>query len=376
MKSLPFKTSRIASIGLELEFQIIKPNSFALISRSKELLRSIRESKYKALIKPEVTQSMIEINSSVHDSVSNLLEEIKNIQSFLVEQASAIHILFCGGGTHPFEKWSRQKIFPLARYKNLAHHYRYLSKRSTVFGMHVHIGCKNSDDALYLTHALTRYAPHFIAMSAASPFYQGIDTGFDSTRLTIFSNFPSSGVIPYLLTWNEFSEYFYKMRNLKIISSMKDFYWDIRPKPEFGTVEVRVCDTPLTLEKAALITAYIQALSLYLMEKKTVVITPDLYYLYCYNRFQACRYGLHGNIYDPETCKQVAMIDDIFETIKKIERHANTLGNMPYVSKLMDELIKKRNDASLLRQLFKQTNSLSKVVDEQCRIWQQPESPP
>src|SRR5262249_27038602 len=150
--------------------------------------------------------------------------------------------------------------------------YTYLSKRSTVFGQHIHIGCKSGEDAIYLTHALSRYVPQFIAICASSPFYQGVDTGYASSRSTVFNAFPLSGVMPYLITWNEFSEYYYKMRNYGIIGSMKDFYWDIRPKPEFGTVEIRVCDTPLTIRTAAIITAYIQALSLYLLEEKPIQI--------------------------------------------------------------------------------------------------------
>lgn len=372
MKLLPFKESKTASIGIELEFQIIDPNSFSLISRSKELIRNIKESIYNEQIKPEVTQSMIEINTSIHHSVKEMLDELQDIQQFLLREAAELNILFCGGGAHPFQKWAMQKIFPSMRYKTLSHKYRYLSKRSTVFGQHIHIGCKNAEDALYLTHALTRYVPHFVAITAASPFYQGVDTGYQSTRLTDFSSFPTSGVIPYLTTWKEFSNYYYKLRQVKIISSMKDFYWDIRPKPEFGTVEIRICDTPLSLRKAAIITAYVQALSLYLLEEKPITISQDLYYLYNYNRFEASRYGFDGKLVDPHSYKQCLIIDDIYETLKIIEGYTNRLNNLPYTAQLVDDLISKSNDASLLRQLVKQHGSYAKVVQEQCKIWSQP----
>lgn len=369
MKLVPFKTSSSGSIGIELEFQIINPNSFSLISRSKDLIRSIQNNKYSAMIKPEITQSMIEINSSIHYSIKDMLDELNEIKIFLLQQAYEMNVLFCGGGTHPFQKWSMQKIFPSVRYKNLSHIYRFLSKRSTVFGQHIHIGCKNADDAIYLTHALARYVPQLIAMCASSPFYQSIDTGYHSSRLTIFSSFPSSGVIPYLTQWEEFSDYFFKMRNLKIISSMKDLYWDIRPKPEFGTVEVRVCDTPLTIKKAVIVTAYIQALALYLLEEKPFHLSPDLYYLYTFNRFQACRYGFEGNYIDPNTHQRYLILDDILNTMKKIERYANQLNSMPYLSQLMTDLVNKKNDATVLRQIYKQVSSFTKVVDQQCTIW-------
>src|SRR5829696_837873 len=167
MNTISFKKSEAGSIGVELEFQIINPRTYALISRAKDLIRSIKESKYQLRITPEITQSMIEINSSIHYSAPDMLNELMEIQSFLLDQASHLCVRFCGGGTHPFQSWSVQKIFPTLRYKNLSKKYQYLSKQSTVFGQHIHIGCENEDDAMYLTHALTRYVPQLIAISAS-----------------------------------------------------------------------------------------------------------------------------------------------------------------------------------------------------------------
>lgn len=372
MRLLPFKKSSLVSIGVELEFQIVAPRSYALVSRAKDLIRNIRESPYRARITPEITQSMIEINSSIHHSPQEMLEELANLQGFLLAQAAEMNVAICGGGTHPFQRWTMQKIFPTIRYKKLSRKYRYLSKRSTVFGQHIHIGCTKAEDALYLTHALARYVPQFIAICASSPFYQGIDTGYFSSRSTVFNAFPLSGVIPYLINWREFSDYFYKMRKLGIIATMKDFYWDIRPKPEFGTVEIRVCDTPLTIKKAVLIIAYIQALSLYLLEERPIQVSDDLYYLYNHNRFQASRYGFEGDFINPYTMQHNLIIDDLIDTVKKIEKYALQLGNSDYVALLVDDATKNINDAALLKQFFKQGGSLPKVVAEQCRLWSEP----
>lgn len=372
MKILPFKLSESGTIGVELELQIINPDSYALVSRAKELLRNIKQSEYHTRIKPEITQSMIEINTSIHHTSQEMLEELTELQNFLLLQAQNLNITFCGGGTHPFQRWAMQKIFPIARYKQLSKIYRFLSKTATVFGQHIHIGCKDGEDAIYLTHALARFVPHFIAICASSPFYQGTDTGFNSSRLTSFNSFPFSGLVPYLLTWREFSEYFYKLRNLNIVSSMKDFYWDIRPKPEFGTVEIRVCDTPLTIKKAVMVAAYIQSLCLYLLEEKFIHIAPDLYYLYGYNRFQACRYGFSGEFIDFNTRDRTSIGEDIKNTIKKIERYANQLNNMGYITLLIKDVINDDNDSKLLRQIYKEFGSFPKVVEEQCKIWRTP----
>jgi carboxylate-amine ligase len=369
MKLLPFKSSDELTLGVELELQIIDPLTSDITHRAKELLRIVKESHFHGKIKPEITQGMIEINSSIHHYSADLQTELFQIRDFLISKGNELGVNFSGGGTHPFRKWSLNKIFPTKRFKILSSQYRYLSKRSTVFGQHVHIGCKNADDALYLTHALTRYAPQFIAISASSPFYQGVDTVYDSTRTTIFTAFPTSGVIPYLPTWTEFSDYFYKMKKLGIIQSMKDFYWDIRPKPEFGTVEIRVCDTPLTIDRAVLLAAYIQSLSSYILHERPIKVTHDLYYIYNYNRFQASRYGFSGGFIDPHTLQHTTIAEDILKTIKIIENNANKLGNIGYIIQLSKNVINNYNDAALLRDRFKMTGSLHKLVLEQCDIW-------
>lgn len=369
MKILPFKSSNPVSLGVELEFQIINPRTFDLISRAKDLITQIKGSQYRKLIKPEVTQSMIEFNSSIHTGATSLLIELLEMRNLLLQLGSQFNVLFSGGGTHPFQKWELQKIFPTKRFKTLARQFRYLSKRSTVFGMHIHIGCANCEDALYLTHAFGRFVPQFIALSASSPYYQGVDTGFDSSRMTIFTSFPLCGTIPYLTTWQEFSTYFYKLKKIGIVETMKDFYWDIRPKPEFGTVELRICDTPLTFQKVVMIAAYAQTLARYLLDNKPTFPLRDLYHLYNYNRFQACRYGLKGEIIEPVNFRRIPIKDDILNMLNLIYKHPSLLNNQDLLSQLKENLDKAENDAFELRTIFKKTGSLTQVVQEQCQQW-------
>jgi carboxylate-amine ligase len=369
MRKLPFKPSSEVTIGIELEYQIVDPMTYDLIARAKDLIRNIKGSSFQKYIKPEVTQSMIEVNSGIHQSPAGLYQELLEIRDFLQHEGKKIGVLFAGGGTHPFQKWSLRKIFPSQRFKKLSRQYRYLSKQSTVFGQHIHIGCKSAEDALYLTHALGRYVPQLIAINASSPFYENEDTGFHSSRLNIFTSFPSSGVIPYLTDWQSFSNYFYKMRKLGILETMKDVYWDVRPKPEFGTVEVRVCDTPLTLHSAVVIAAYLQTLSLYLLEERPFDITPDIYCLYGYNHFQACRYGFEGNFVNPITSEQNLISDDILQTLVNIEKYSKKLNNREWLNVLKSKVKRNQDDAILLRETFKKTASLPQVVRKQCLLW-------
>jgi carboxylate-amine ligase len=265
MSLMPFAPSRPLSIGVELELQLLSCNDYNLASSAPDVLRRVEKRAHPGEIKPEMTRSMIEINTSVQQEYTGLVEELRALRDVVSEAGRFLNVAVAGGGTHPFQHWSEQKIFDAPRFHHLSELYGYLAKQFTIFGQHVHIGCPGPDEALHLMHMLSRYIPHFIALSASSPFVQGHDTGFASARLNSVFSFPLSGRAPFVLRWNEFERFFGKMTGTGVVESMKDFYWDIRPKPEFGTIEVRVCDTPLTVEIAAAIACYILAMSRYNM---------------------------------------------------------------------------------------------------------------
>ena len=248
----PFGPSQALSLGVELELQLVNTVDFDLTSGANDLLELLARKPFPGTVTPEMTQSMIEIATSIQTVHAPLLAELRGMRDTLVVACDRLNIGIAGGGTHPFQRWSEQRVFSKPRFEQISQLYGYLAKQFTVFGQHVHVGCASGDDALFLLHALNRYVPHFIALSASSPYSQGVDTLFDSARLNSVFAFPLSGRAPFTLNWDEFANgYFTKMEATGVVKSMKDFYWDIRPKPEYGTIELRVCDTPLTVERAA-----------------------------------------------------------------------------------------------------------------------------
>lgn len=372
-QNLPFTASPLLTLGVELELQLVDPLTYDLIGRALELLRHMRQIQKKQLhswvIRPEITQSMIEINSSIHEHIDTLKIELTSARDYLTNQANILNVLFSGGGTHPFQKWGDRQILNIPRYKNISAQYGYLAKRFTVFGQHIHIGCRDGDEALYLCHALARFLPHFIALSASSPFYQGIDTYFNSSRVNVVNSFPLSGHPPFIHSWEEFARYFSKLTQLHIVSSIKDFYWDIRPKPEFGTVEIRVCDTPLTIEHAVLLTAYAQALSRYILLERPLPINEDIYLLYNHNRFQASRYGFYGKLINPYSLESTSISNDILKIIELIMPHAQDLNIETEIAQVKSNVKKRFNGARWLRQVYKRNHDLKEVVKSQCEYW-------
>lgn len=364
----PFHSNTDLTLGVELELQLINLHNFDLTMEACDFLRRLKEKQIPGEVKPEITQSMIELNSSIHHSHASLLNELRQIRDGLRDEANKTHIGICGGGAHPFQKWKSQRIFPTERFASVSEQYGYLAKQFTVFGQHIHIGCENGDDALYLCHALARYIPQFIALSASSPFHQGVDTSFDCSRLTIISAFPLSGTPPWIHSWDEFTLYFDKMLKLGVIKSMKDFYWDIRPKPEYGTVEIRICDTPLTVDKAADLAAYAQLLSYWLLQHRPN-LSRDIYLTYLINRFRAARYGLEAEFIDPVQQKDCQLADDIKATCEQLSSYANQFNAQEALDRIYHSAQNKYNDAKWVRDCFVKDGSLNDVVRNQVELW-------
>lgn len=368
---LAFKNSAELSVGVELELQLINLKTFNLSQQAEELLQRLSHIDIPGNIKPEITRSMIEINSSVHTNFGSLLEELTTIRTVMTDIANKMQVGISGGGTHPFQKWTDRKIFPTKRFENLVVMYGYLTKLFTVFGQHIHIGCKSGDDAIKLCHGFARYIPHFIAISASSPYYQEIDSDFDCSRLNVVSAFPTSGTIPKVHSWQEFTTYYNKIMDMQIIGSMKDLYWDIRPKAEFGTVELRICDTPLQIAKSIELAAYAQALAKYLLDQPFPEDLDELYLVYSYNKFQAAKFGFAGEIIDADSKQKYFLQEDILQTLEKLQPYTKDLNIQHYLKSIKKSVSNSNNDAQLLRQIYAESNDFAKLVQKQTELWQE-----
>jgi carboxylate-amine ligase len=368
----PFTQSGALSIGIELELQIVNRHNYDLMPCAPDLLRLLQGRKLPGLVTPEMTESMIELSTGICTGYDDALAQLTDIQGALVEAANKLDVGLAGGGTHPFQHWAQQRIFDKPRFLQLSELYGYLSKQFTVFGQHVHLGCPDADTALYTLHCMSRFIPHFIALSASSPYVQGEDTGFHSARLNSVFAFPLSGRAPFTLTWDAFTRYFDKMTATGVVKSMKDFYWDIRPKPEYGTIEVRVMDTPLTIAKAARIAAYIQTLGAHIQRERLFQPQEDDYLVYTFNRFQACRFGFDGTFVDPATREHRTLREDLIRTLVKLEQHAVDCKADVALRELLADVSARSNDAEWIRAVYAREHHLPEVVRQQAGRWMAP----
>ena len=358
----PFQKSAALSLGVELELQLVNTHDYDLAPYAEDMLRLMTKIPLPGAVVPEMTSSMIEISTGVCQSSSEVLGQLTQTRDALVKSADKLNIAVVGGGTHPFQQWHERRIYDKPRFRELSELYGYLSKQFTIFGQHVHVGCPDADSALLTLHRMSRYIPHFIALSASSPYVQGQDTAFDSARLNSVFAFPLSGRAPFALTWDEFTVYFNKMAHTGVVKSMKDFYWDIRPKPEFGTIEIRVFDTPLTIERAAALSGYVQSLASWFMNEQPFMPTEDDYLVYTYNRFQACRFGLDAVYVDPETGGHMPLREHILMTMGQIQRQAVSVGASASIHLLRSSVERNDNDARWLRERQGKERLLAEVI--------------
>jgi len=364
-----FAASRPLSMGVELELQLLSTHDYDLTPVAPDLIHWVERRPHPGDVKPEITQSMIEVSTGIHSAHDTLVEELLGLRDTLLEGARKLDVAVAGGGTHPYQQWADRRIYDGERFSYLSDLYGYLAKQFTVFGQHVHIGCPSPDEALFLLHSLARFIPHFIALSASSPFVQGHDTGFQSARLNSVFAFPLSGRAPFVHSWGEFGAYFDKMTATGVVKSMKDFYWDIRPKPEYGTIEIRVFDTPLTVEHAADLAVYLQSICRYLLIEQTIKPAEDDYLVYTFNRFQACRFGYDGVLVDPKTSEHRSIGDDILRTLGQIEQHAIELGADGACLRIRERVQRQLSDTAWCRQQAAQLGSLPELMRAQAARW-------
>jgi carboxylate-amine ligase len=236
-------------------------------------------------------------------------------------------MLACAG-THPVSDWRDAKMAPIQRYAELVEQLQWLGRRIQTFGVHVHVGVRDGNKAIPVVNALAAYLPHFLALTASSPFWGGHDTGLASSRAVIFGGLPTSGPPQPLADWSEFEEYMDTLLRAGTIRSIKEVWWDIRPHPDFGTVEIRMFDGVPTLREIGMVAALSQCLVQQFdtqLDRGYRLPTPPAWVV-SDNKWRATRYGLDATVITDDAGFTAPLRDELFELIRELEPVADRLG--------------------------------------------------
>jgi carboxylate-amine ligase len=295
-----FNASAGASLGVEVELQIVDRESRELRSGASEVLRRLEKERGEAhpKAKNELIESNIELITGVCSTVAEARADLEGTLAEVAPVAEGLGMAMLCAGTHPFSHWADQDITPNERYHRLVEEVQWPARRMAIFGIHTHVGIRSAEKAIAIANALTAYIPHFLALSASSPWFEGRDTGLASSRTKVFEGLPTAGLPQLLAGWPEFSELMTTLIEAKAISSIREIWWDIRPHPNFGTVELRICDGLPTMTEITTVAALAQCLVEWmdtLIDRGYKLPCPKAW-IVGQNKWRAARYGVDADV--------------------------------------------------------------------------------
>ncbi len=326
---IPFRSSERSSLGVEWELQLVDLASRELVPGAVEILEELRpdgaEEHPKA--KHELLQSTVEIITGICTTVAEAKADLAGTLAEVAAAAERRGLGLMCAGTHPFTDWQSQLISPKERYLELVERMQWMARRMQIFGVHVHVGVRAPEKAIPIVNALCQYIPHFLALSSSSPYWVGCDTGLASSRTKIFEGMPTAGLPYQLADWSEFEEYMETLISTKSIESVREVWWDVRPHPDFGTVELRICDGLPTLDEIGAVAALAQCLVEQFdtqLDRGYTLPTPASWVLR-ENKWRASRYGLDADIVvdDKGTVRPVRqaireLVEELMPTAKRL----------------------------------------------------------
>ena len=325
---IPFESSSTSSLGVEWELQLVSSATRQLTSGASEILSELSPGGEHPTAKHELLESTIEVITGICSTVGEAKADLAGTIAQLRPLVEARDLKMMCAGTHPTTDWATQTISPSPRYAKLVEDMQWLARQLQIFGVHVHVGVRSPDKVIPIVNALTAYIPHLLALSASSPYWIGHDTGLASARSKVFEGLPTAG-LPYQLGgWDEFERYMETLLSTGTIGSIKEVWWDIRPHPTFGTVELRICDGLPTLQEIGMVAALSQCLVDQLDREldKGYTLPMPKGWVVRENKWRAARHGLDATIIRGEDEQTVPVRDALRELVHDLGPTSERLG--------------------------------------------------
>lgn len=329
--TITWNASRGATLGVEWELQLIDAQSRLLSQQARAVLAEVpdlNEASAAPRLKHELMQSTVEVATGICDTVSAATGDLSGTLTRLREAAAGHGLQVACTGTHPLSDWRDAVMAPMQRYAELIEELQWLARRIQTYAVHVHVGVRSADRVVPIVNALSGYLPHFLALTASSPYWCAGDTGLASSRAITFGTLPTGGPPPRLTDWAHFEEYMATLLRAGTIRTIKEVWWDIRPHPDFGTVEVRMFDGIPTLREVGMVTALSQCLIQLFdaqLDRGYTLPRPESWVVRD-NKWRATRYGLDADVITDASGAVAPLRDEIYELARELEPVAVRLG--------------------------------------------------
>jgi carboxylate-amine ligase len=341
------------TIGIEEEYQLLSAESHELVPRFDEIAAEAADDR----VRQELMTSVLEAATGVHTHVRDAVEEVREMRRGLRDAAARRGALIASAGTHPFSRWEQQEITDSPRYQGVVEELRWVAEQVAIFGLHVHVAVPTADAAAEITTAIRSFVPELLALSANSPYWQGHATGLASTRSKVFETMPRSGLPPRLTSYAEFEELVVRGTRAGFFDDYTYLWWDVRPHPNLGTVELRAFDAQTRVESVAAIAALTQCLVATFAERRPA---PQPRIFIDENKWRAARYGLDADLVDLAHDTERPARDAVRELLETAEPVAARLGCVDELAEV-ERILERGNGADEQRSVHDEEGSLLAV---------------
>jgi glutamate---cysteine ligase / carboxylate-amine ligase len=325
---IDFRSSSRPTLGVEWEFALVDKETRDLSNTAADLFTKAQGNVRDGRLHKEFLRNTVEVVSGICDTVGEAIEDLRGTLNQLVPIADDLGVDLFGAGTHPFGTWSMQQLTPGHRYEELVNRTQWWGRQMLIWGVHVHVGVTDRDHVMPTMTTLLNYYPHLQALSASSPLWDGLDTGYASNRALMYQQLPTAGLPFHFQTWSEFETFAEDQLTTGVIDEVSEIRWDIRPSPKLGTLENRVCDALSNPRELAAVVALIHCLVVRLGDRLAAGETlPTMAPWHVQeNKWRAARYGLDAVIILDDKCRERLVTDDLDDLLTDLEPVAARLG--------------------------------------------------
>jgi carboxylate-amine ligase len=320
---------------VEEEFAVLEAGTHGLVNRFEELFEAARGTDLEGNLVGELIASEVEVRTGRCETFAEAAAAMAERRRQLLELATRIDVALCATGTHPWSPWQEQRIIDTPHYRRNDELLRYVVWRNNSFGLHVHVGIRGADRAIAVTNALRSYLPELLALSASSPFVEGVYTYLHSARTEIFTRmFPRCGVPDLFADWADYEAYVRFLYDTGSITEHTQLWWSVRPHLAFSTVEIRICDGQPELGEAQTLAALLYALTARIAraydEGEPLPAHPHR--LIEENLWRATRYGLSESFIDLDRGEVVPTRKRLEDLIAWVAPVAEELGAASFLT--------------------------------------------
>jgi carboxylate-amine ligase len=362
-EQLVFATSRPLTVGVECELALLDAKTLRPAHMGLALIEELASLR----IKKESFEHMVEVTSTISATVHETATQLKQEMEKLAVACERHGLLITGTGRPPTIRLADIRQVPDERYERLRNERKILTERFGTLGMHVHLGMPDAEQCVRYHNFFMHFVPHLIALSASSPFEEGVDTGLVSIRHTITESLPIAGMPYNFKNWQEYVNLCRAMYRAGSIERLKDLWWDVRSCPQYGTLEIRVCDQPASMAEVLALAAFVHALAFWFQEDQdwlSEMPRPNAWTLR-ENKWRAMRYGLNAELVINNLGETRPIGDDIKLWLERIRPHAKKHGYLGYTATL-EEIMSRGNSADRQRRLWSRTQDLEAVAKFNC----------